>query len=90
MTINNAMKGQRTMVIGRRSVSQIISALGGLLCFAGPVRPYKVTTAQELTAAAWQQVGQSIQGAMAVADDRFGRNPANATKFKHASEPAKI
>jgi hypothetical protein len=84
------MKDQLAMVIGRRSVSQIISALGGLLCFAGPVRPYKVTSAQELTASAWQQVGQSIQGAMAVTDDSFGQRTTGTAKLKHAGEPSKV
>jgi hypothetical protein len=64
------------MVIGERRISQIISALGSLLCFAGPARPYPVVKAESITSAAWSKTGSSLSAAMAAFDGKTGQPKA--------------
>lgn len=54
-------------------IAEGLKAVAGLLSFAAPVKPYPVANADELTARAWAQTGQSIQGAM----DAVGGSPGS-------------
>ncbi len=74
VTINARMSGQTMKVageIGRRRLAEFVSALGGLLAFAGPALPYPTVTAEELNAQAWAQTGASLRGAIASFDGQY-------------------
>lgn len=58
----------------------LISAFGDLLNFGAPVRPYNVSTADEINRSAWEATGRSMRLAMKQVDGEIhsdGRFVAN-------------
>ncbi len=55
-------------------MAQFGSLFGSLLAFAGPARPYPIANANDITAAAWQQTGQSLQQAMDAVEGGSGQH----------------
>ncbi|WP_182356674.1 hypothetical protein [Komagataeibacter europaeus] len=46
----------------------ILAAFGNLLNFGAPVRPYNVSTADEINRSAWEATGKSMRAAMRQVD----------------------
>ncbi|WP_099347936.1 hypothetical protein [Acetobacter aceti] len=49
----------------------VIRAFGEMLDFAGPVKPYPVANADEITRAAWAETGRAMRGAMKQVDEQL-------------------